>query len=641
MERGVESPTHRGPLLARIRREAPGICAKARRESCPQLFEDLDDGLALEERLPGEGHGDLSEDAPHPAAPDSPELHSLITAWLSSHPDRRRAGAYLTPRRAARSLLRAVSEDFHPRAICDPAVGAGVFLEEALRCFGSDVEVWGIDSDPVAVALSRLAVWLAGRQNDPGPIARRIRVADFLLDPDPFRRALPPGGFDLICGNPPFGNAIERRTARTRPERKALRDRFPETARGPYDRSLLFVDLATRLLSPEGRYALLLPRALMAARYAAGLRGRLSRVAPIEKIVRFERDAPVPECEIFMVGWIGSRCREVTRLVTVERAVPGRNEAEDGVRAGEERENPPRARDVWVAGGRGAEILSVPREALRPETWGILLEPAGERIERSASGHPCFGDFFEVSASASVAEAYTIRSALREALDLEETGRSWRFLTVRLISRYRSRWGSMEARFLGRRLRSPVLPKNASGLKPRRAARYDRPKIVVAGLSRLVKAVCDATGEIAGSVGTLSAVPLGAACDGRADALALLRRGTLLLNSDWITAIHRARRGAVALAGGSIPLLKGDLADLPCPRALVGGSSALGEGGLSELLSREAAPLPRDPELLAGILDAAAAALLGGADPEPAGMRRWDLLVQRVIESLAAAEKGE
>jgi hypothetical protein len=625
----TEAKARAPSLLAMICRAAPAVCARAQREYSSQLLDDL-------------SNDDVGASTPGPPS----DLPGLIDAWLATHPDRRRDGVYLTPRASARALLRGAAADgFRPRSVCDPAVGAGIFLEEALSLFGPGVEVWGIDRDPVAVALSRLAVWLFSADVEPIVIARRIRLADALLDRDPFAGAAPPEGFDLICGNPPFGNAIEKRTARPESERRALQVRFPETARGPYDRSLLFVDLATTLLSPRGRYALLVPRALMAARYATGLREMLARAAPIERIVRFANDAPVPECEIFMVGWIGSRPRE-------NGATPV-----SSARASEADSSPVTAEWAFETDeGMTARIPnpaanSIPRGELKAGSWGILLDPDGARNERSAAPHPRLGDFFEVSASASVAEAYAIAGAIREAHDDEERGGGWRFLTVRLITRYRHRWGSVGARFLGRLLRAPFLPREAAGLTSKRGALYDRPKIIVAGLSRVVKAVCDAEGDLAGSVGTISAVPrdaggigagtevrVDAGIDSGIDARTLLRRGTLLLNSAWISAVHRARRGPVALAGGSIPLGKDDLAGLPFPALLAGKSTPAAETSLRELLAEIDAMLPSDPKLLLGILDAAAEALLDRDRSEDADQERWDLLVQRVIEAIAGRE---
>jgi len=575
-------------LLGTLRGSAPRLCA-ARGLACPRV-------------LLGDGLPEAGDDGDAVAAPR--DLDGFVKAWLEEHPDRRRAGLYLTPRGAARALLREVAADgFRPRAICDPAVGAGVFLEEAISLFGPNVHVWGIDSDPLAVAFSRLAVWLAGSAHAPDEIARRIRWGDSLLNPEPWGG--PIAGFDLVCGNPPFGNAIERRTARSVAERRILRAAFPETARGPYDRSTLFVDLARRLLSPGGRYALLIPRALLSARYASGLREMLAREAPITRLVLYPRDAPVPGCAIAMAGWIGTRSAQT---------VPDSS--------------------VLVQRADGETVRSIARDELDAGSWGALCDPDRQRSTRGVRRHPAFADFFEVTASATVSEAYSVAASIRDRRETDPDGSGWPFLTVRLITRYRDRWGRVPGRFLGRTFTRPFLPRDAPGLAARRASLYDRPKIVIAGLSRDVKAIRDIAGRYAGSVGTLSAVPR---TDDPAAAERFLRRGALLVNSGWISAIHRGRRGPLSLAGGSIPLGRRDVAEFPFPIALAGEGAAPDGAALRAFLLEPERSIPDDPDMAVGILDAAASVLLDSDGADPVAFEAWDRLVQRVFDSRAFA----
>jgi hypothetical protein len=646
-------------LLEILRREAPRICAAAGRSYEPVL---LRDGIVPEPRpshpiAHGVGVG-MDESTGLNDQPDAgPDVDAggrgsgmrlaqadpagFIAAWLAGHPDRRRAGLYLTPPATARAILMCVSRNGGaPRTVCDPAVGAGVFLTEALRIFGPQTEVWGIDIDPMAVALARLSVWLS---MPPAPVARsasialdvcrRIRHADALLSGDPFKGAAPRTGFDLVCGNPPFGNAIEGRTSRSSEERRLFKALFPDTARGPYDRSILFVDLSAHLLSEAGGYGLLLPRALLAARYAQGLREKLHRCAPLRAILTFESSEPVPECDIAMVAWIGSRIQA--------RAEGGGRPTVSGrmTLSGEVR--------IYPADSEHP-ARTVSASDLSGDSWGALMETADLAAIRLASRHPVFGDYFHVCASATVSEAYRLSGLIREATmgdeppgeETESEARTdfdagWRFVTVRLITRHRSGWGLTPARFLNNVYQRPVLPRSAS-VPVARAALYSRPKIIVAGLSRNVKAMLDQKGIYAGSVGTLSAIPL----EGDpALVRRILRRSTLLLNGEWVSAVHRARRGPLALGGGSIPFGKRDLAALPFPAALAEEGATPDADLLARLLASEDRELPRDPRLVLGILDAAADTLLVSEEPvrriDPASIGRWDRLTERAMAVIA------
>jgi hypothetical protein len=459
-------------------------------------------------------------------------------------------------------------------------VGAGVFLEEAWSLFGPEVELHGADIDPVAVALTRLALWRAGAARDPELLAHRILWRDALRSLDSFAR----GAFDLVCGNPPFGNAIEKRTGRSDEDRRDLRRRYRETAVGPYDRSVLFVDVATRCLSPGGRYALLAPRALLSARYATPLRGLLAREAPLRRLVLFPGDRPAPECGIAMVGMIG-----------------GSGSASDRVE---------------VVGDEGGILRDVPRERLEETSWGALLDPECGAGTADLERHLTFGDLFDVRASMTVAEAYAIREFLREE------GEGWRFLTAGLIVRHGDRWGQAPARYLGRTFAHPILPREAPGLSRNRSALFDRPKLIVAGLSRALKARCDLDGRYVGSVGTLMLFARGEG----PDAERMLLRAGLLLNSDWLASIHRARRGPQALSGGSIPLGRRDVEAFPFPKCLMKPSHAIDEDGMRahlEAFDRAARTLSDDP--------------LGG---EPARLEVAEAILRRILNETTVSSRS-
>ena len=507
-------------------------------------------------------------------------LEAIVAFWVRSHPDRRRAGLYLTPAPVAERLLRvAWDRTDPPRSVLDPAVGAGAFLLAARNRWGGATAVHGVDCDPAAVALARLSLWIdaaraGGSLPDPSGLARAIRWGDALLQPGLWGEKREAGGVDLVCGNPPFGNAIEKRTARGEDERRRLRSLFPEAARGAYDRSVLFVRLAASLLSPAGRLALLVPRALLAARYAAPLRAWLEEEAPLIRLLAGDADRLVPDAEIGMVGLVGARgARDATISIHV-----------DG----------------------GSESRRVSRRVLRAQSWGGLLHPLAEALERSAALHPALGELFDVRAAATVEEAYRIVGQLRDG------GDGWRFLTAGLLRRHHDLWGRQPARHLGRRLDRPILPREAPAVPAMRRGLYGSPKLIVSGLSVHLRARRDEEGECAGAIGTLLVLPRATGEEG----IRLLRRADLLLNSAWCSAVHRCRNGPASLSGGSLPAGRRDLEALPFPRALAAERPA-GEMGEAVLM-----------------LDEAAADLAGGG-PIDEGT---DARVQRAILRIAGIE---
>jgi hypothetical protein len=559
--------SHSLTALRMLRERAARFCHEAGIDLPSALLEDglpVAQGPAID---PYPGRSEATREEP------SSSIHSLdalIEWWVATHPDRKGTGLFLTPPDVARALLIEASRDgWGPASVLDPSVGAGVFLLEAHKLFGPRVALHGIDRDPMAVASTRLALWMAGVERDPGILVERIRLADALVGWDaagsePPARWAGAHGADLVCGNPPFGNAIEKRTALSEGERKIMSSRFADVARGPYDRSVLFVRMAGDFLAPRGRVAMLVPRALLAARYARGLRGWSSREVPLARLLRFPHDAPCVDAAVAMVGWIAQREAMAEEIEVITDAHGASNTRADGRMS-----------------------RKVPRELLQDSSWGALLDPLAVRIERVARLHPCLGESCIVRSGATVAEAYEI------AREVEEGDHGWRLLTSGLLTRYGDLWGIRPARYLGRTFARPVLSREARSVRPIRRTLYDTPKVLVCGLSRVLRARADLDGDLAGTVGTFLVLP----GDALAAAPRRLRRLTILLNSAWYSMVHRARRGAAALSGGNVPLGRQDIEEFPLP---------------------------------SGFLDCEVVPLLDRLDP-----LRDDLLVQRAILALA------
>lgn len=189
---------------------------------------------------------------------------------------RRRAGAHFTPRSLSSSVVaRALEALGAPRAeraeVCDPALGGGAFLCEALRQLAGPLStpgerrrvaqrLAGIDRDPRAVEVARLALWLeVGDTSMPLDEAGRLHVGDALLeDGASFVEGSPPsrarpwsqlllggaaraaGGFDLVLGNPPFLGGKRLRTVHGDAYAEALVRLHPGTSKN--------VDLAAHFL---------------------------------------------------------------------------------------------------------------------------------------------------------------------------------------------------------------------------------------------------------------------------------------------------------------------------------------------------------------------------------------------------------
>lgn len=205
----------------------------------------------------------------------------------------------------------------------DPACGAGAFLQGAVRLLlqgwlpGDPQELtarlesllFGIDTDPVACRLARLAVRQEVQKHLPGVVLPprffrdNILQADFLRDSLVEDLADKLGGFAVVLGNPPYVT-----TDRLSTEHKdELRGRY-STANGRLDLYVLFMERGLELLRPDGRLAFITPNKYLTSESARPMRGLLLRTGALERLAQFRSHrvfaeaATVPCVTVFRKG---------------------------------------------------------------------------------------------------------------------------------------------------------------------------------------------------------------------------------------------------------------------------------------------------------------------------------------------------
>ena len=360
---------------------------------------------------------------------------------------RRKLGIYYTPAASAQALVASTGWSGRPAGLlrcADAACGTGELLVAAWEAAPSDAEVhcFGFEVDAVAAAVTRARLMLRRRSRGMawGTVAGWIVCGDALTELPPW-----PTDFELVVGNPPFGNAIEKETARTVGQTTLLRQRFPHAARGAFDRAAIFAELSLAWAGEGGCVALVLPRAMQSVAYASGLRDHWSSRAQVAVV------AP----------------GELVRFAGAQVAV-----------------------SFWVARSVG--------QAAGPVRWvsdGLAWwEPW---MQGWPAGWVALGDHVHLQSGATVSEAYAFAGLLTEG------GAGFRFVTAGAIDPHRIRWGERQ-RYLGRDLLEPRLTVAASG---RRAAVYGHPKVCIPALSRVVEAAADERGELAAAVSVLVGWP--------------------------------------------------------------------------------------------------------------------------------------
>ncbi len=380
-------------------------------------------------------------------------------------------------------------------------------------------------------------------------------------------------GLDAVVGNPPFLNAVERRTAQA-PALAAFASRyFQPFARGAYDRCLLFVARAVEVLGPAGRYGLIVPASL------------LSSTAPWQ--THLHATLRPDEIRLFPVDTFGEA----------------------------------RIRTAALIGGRGAgEVIAVTdeagarRQASWPDQvscWYEVVAAAEASGPATIDAGPTLGEVAQIWAGCAVGAAYDLGPLV---VDDERAAGPW-LITTGAIDRYRCRWGDGEVRYLGQHLRHPRWPAGEEAPANVRRAR-DRqagaPKLLVGGLTAVLEAWFDVDGQAAGAVSTWVIAPRVGADEG------LPWRLLALLNSAWISRVYLSRYGAASMNGRQTSIKQEGLRGLPIPAAL------LAPGPISGAIETLARRLSARPD---AALDAALHHLVAGLAGQPferaEAERRW------------------
>jgi hypothetical protein len=452
---------------------------------------------------------------------------------------RRASGVFYTPGPLAERLtaeaVGCLGACAVPR-VMDPACGTGAFLVAAARRIGRGLgagareglalRLHGIDIDPLAVELCRLALWLElGRHGEPssGPwcFADTVRLGDALLDE---RESC----FDLVLGNPPFLGQLRSSNALAGARREALRRRFGEVVGAYTDPAAVFLRLAMGMVAPGGAVGMVLPCSVLASRDAEAVRRHVRGSASLRWLwLDSDRVFGAQVHTVSLVvrrGEAGGVCADVAACV--RRAVgSGFREAP--------------AADAGVVG---------------PESWGPLAcDLLGvPRVEvRGASG---LAEVADVTAGFRD-EYYAVARRVREVEGLGGTVRG--VVTVGLVEPGRAEWGARSARIGGCLWARPGVEADPSdGVLERVLARQAHPKLIVATQSRVLEVAPDEAGRFVATTPCIVVTPR--------DPEDLWRLGAWLA-SPQVSALVAARSFGAARSLGAIKPSASLLRSLPAP----------------------------------------------------------------------------
>jgi hypothetical protein len=222
--------------------------------------------------------------------------------------------------------------------ICDPAVGSGAFLNQALeyliaehtyidelnaQLFGASIifrdvanhilekNLFGVDINEESIEIAKLSLWLRTAQQGRklSSLSSNIKCGNSLIDnpnvasdkafdwhsefPDVFAK----GGFDAVIGNPPYLR-VQGLRGNFEKETKYYEKEY-KSATGRFDIYVLFIEKAFSLIKGNGQVAFILPHKFMVSDFGEGIRQFLLEKQAIDFILHFGSEMVFEEASTY------------------------------------------------------------------------------------------------------------------------------------------------------------------------------------------------------------------------------------------------------------------------------------------------------------------------------------------------------
>lgn len=439
--------------------------------------------------------------------------------------------------------------------VIDPACGSGAFLVYVfdyllaenkrvgdilgLTLFSTDTyvrdilrnNIYGVDLNEESVEITKLSLWLKTAQKGKKltTLDANIKCGNSLID-DPlvvgdkafnwheqFADVFKDGGFDVVVGNPPYVDS-ETMTRNVPKEREWLSKHY-ETAKGNWDLFVLFVQKGVDLLKPSGYSSMIMPNKILSAPYAKSLREYIKNRFNLVGLTDVTQEG------VFTV--------DVYPVITNIK-------------------NDQTEHSLTVAKGV-SDVIN--KEVIRnkdiPDNWALLLNDNSQVVHRADVAN--LSDLFNVSSAATVAEAYELKTLMRE----NKTAQTGRVVNTGTIDPYTNGWGVSYMNYIKDRYKYPYVDMGLLKHKVWHTAN----KIVVAGMALRIEATYLQGVEYLPAKSTTVIYSK--------DEDNNLKSLLAILNSKYATYIFKQENSQLSMAGGYMNINSGNLSGLKIPTSVI------------------------------------------------------------------------
>ena len=395
--------------------------------------------------------------------------------------------------------------------------------------------IHGVDLDEKAVELAQLNLLLKILEEETRETRRRILpnmkdnikngnslISDSSFEkafnwdaqfPDVFRK----GGFDVVVGNPPYVDSEEM--VKTQPKTRDYCNKNYETAKGNWDIFGIFIEKGLRLLKEGGMFGMIVPNKLLSAKYTETLRDFIENKKQIISIRDYSKISVFSASVYPIVIIIKNDFNDNNKLLTEVMESDGEN-----IKLKES--NTIKQKDLINSSEK---------------TWAYIFEKEGRKmLDKILKNSKPLDELSNVSGSATVSEAYEIKKYLKE---LSNNKDYFKFINTGTIDRYSILWESFKTQYIEDSYIKPIiLKKDLEKISKKRVSESENPKIVIAGMTKLLECCIDERGEHLAGKSTTLVIPKSV------DIKIILA----ILNSKLITFVYKNLFKSLSLAGGYI-----------------------------------------------------------------------------------------
>lgn len=349
----------------------------------------------------------------------------------------------------------------------------------------------------------------------------RINVFDWEKE---FSEIMQAGGFDVVIGNPPYIDS-EWMTEFYPKERTYFTGKYA-AATGNWDIFCVFIERGMQLCRNNGLASMIVPNKLGSASYASGARSVLTENNELLRIRDYSSVHVFP-VSVYPIVYVAQKKKP-------QGASPVNYE---------------RVKDHGIAEEYELDYSQYFLEPKAP--WRIFSNLHAENpAERLREAFPELRSVAKVLGAATVSEAYDIQPLIEDG---NKAATSLKLINSGTIDRYRSLWGNKECRYLGKSFLCPVVgTAKANKLPIKRREQADTPKVIVAGMTKVLECYPDLKGEyLAGKSTSIVLSDLD------------IRYLSALLNSKLMSFYYDTVFGGNKLAGGYLRIGPPQLGTLP------------------------------------------------------------------------------